>query len=143
MKRAVVVLSAALFCTILLLGWNVFSEMRMNYMLDEAVKNMKIPEYNAYSSYDSIEELKKAWPTISVEESEDISARYAMEVGTGYLEYSFNLNLFEKLFKTKYKLEESKDGKYFIVTMLLKGSTDIDAAIDKKTGGVLHVWSGE
>ena len=143
MKKAVIILSILLSCTILLLGWNVFSEVWYNHLLEEAVDNIGMPGEGVYASFGSIEELKKGWPTIPIEEHEDISPEHALQIGIKYLEQEFNISIYEKLFKTKYIVGQSKDGKYYIITMLINDFTDVDVAIDKKTGGALHVWLGE
>ena len=142
MKKAIIILSILLSCTILLGGWIVFSDGWYNHLLNEAVNNIGMPGEGVYASFGSIEELKKGWPTIPIEEREDISPKHALQIGIKYLEQNINISMYKKLFKTKYIVNQSKDGKYYIITMLYD-DLDIDVAIDKKNGGVLHVWSGE
>ena len=83
MKKAVIILSILLSCTILLLGWNVFSEVWYNHLLEEAVDNIGMPGEGVYASFGSIEELKKAFGvknvSLSIYKDDVIVALYGMK----------------------------------------------------------------
>ena len=143
MKKAVIILSILLFCTTLLLGWKIYADVRFEQILSYCANH--ISKNDLPIDYPSIEELRRWWPTIPIEE-EGISPECAMRLGVAYLKHEFNLehrSMYSQLFGTKYSIAESKDGTYYVVTMLVKGITDFDVAIDKKNGTLLHAWAGE
>lgn len=143
MKKTVIILSILLFCMTLLLGWKVYADFRYEQILVSSASHFKTN--SSYISFESIEELRKGWPTVPIEER-GISPECAMKLGVDFLKQDFDLesrSMFDQLFNTKYSIAESKDGTYYIVTMLVKGITDFDVAIDKKNGTLLHAWAGE
>lgn len=72
-----------------------------------------------------------------------------MKIGVNFLNYRYKnilskeKSIYEQIFKTRYKLKQHKDQTFYIVTILPKDSPDMNVAVDKKTGGILHFWSGE
>ena len=143
MKKAVIILSVLLFCTTMMLGWKIYADFRYEQILVSSASHFKTS--TSYIAFDTIEELRKGWPTAPIEEW-GISPECAMKLGVAYLKQEFGQeekSMFDQIFRTKYSIAESKDGTYYIVTMLVKGETDFDVAIDKKNGTLLHRWAGE
>lgn len=144
MKKMVIILSVVASVLLLYIAGDALLNMAFEMKLINAAENINSTTVN--QRYNSIEELREGWPTRPLEDDE-ISPEFAMQIGITYLKYEFNsiknTNIYDQIFSTKYFLEESKDGTYYIVTILPKDRADYNVAIDKKSGGMLHLWLGE